>query len=136
MGASAFDALDGGLARRLGRPTQFGAFLDSALDRVSEAAVFLGIAWWYMGQVGPWPEMLAFAALFGSLMVSYTRARAEGLGIDCKVGILTRVERCLVLIAGLVLNLVIPALAAGTLYTTVQRIWHVYRLAGDKPLES
>jgi CDP-diacylglycerol--glycerol-3-phosphate 3-phosphatidyltransferase len=69
------------------------------------------------------------------MLVSYTRARAEGLGVDCKVGFLTRVERCLLLIVALIANLTVPALwilAVGTVFTSIQRIWHVHRLlAGD-----
>jgi len=139
--ASAFDALDGTLARRRQRPTKFGAFLDSVLDRVSEAAILLGIAWWYLhleqpNMVG---AFLAYVAIVGSTMVSYTRARGEGLGISSKVGLLTRVERCLVLIVGLVFNLVIPALwilAVGTTVTTIHRIVDTYLKLKDDPLTS
>ncbi len=135
--ASGFDALDGTLARQLGRSTKFGAFLDSVLDRVSESAVLLGLAYYYMGRGGTTEEFLAFVAIVGSLLVSYTRARAEGLQIDCKGGILTRVERCLLLIAALILNLTTPALwilAGGTTFTTIQRIWHVRRALADAAL--
>lgn len=139
IGASAFDALDGNLARRLQRPTMFGAFLDSVLDRISEAAVLLGIAWWYMGQPGIWGEFLAYVAIVGSTMVSYARARAEGLGISTKVGLLTRVERCLLLIVGLTFNLLYPVLwilAVGTIGTTIHRIVDTYLKLKDQPLSS
>jgi CDP-diacylglycerol---glycerol-3-phosphate 3-phosphatidyltransferase len=134
---SAVDGLDGTLAR-IGRgPTKFGAFLDSALDRVSESAIFLGLAWYYMGQPGRMEEMLLFVAIVGSLMVSYTRARAEGLGLECKVGLLTRVERCLALSLGLILGVMDPVLwflALGTWLTTLHRMLHVYATVKDAPL--
>jgi len=128
--ASAFDAIDGTLARQMGQATKFGAFLDSVLDRVSESAALLGIAWWYMGQPGRMEEMLAYVAIVGSLLVSYARARAEGIGVECKGGYFTRVERAIVLIAALILGLTpwaLGLLAIGTLATTVWRIVHVYR---------
>ncbi len=135
--ASGFDGVDGTLARQMGKPTKFGAFLDSALDRISEAAILLGLAWWYMQQPGQIEELLAYIAIVGSLMVSYARARAEGLGISCKEGLLTRVERCIVLITGLILGLTNYALwilAVGTIFTAVWRIICVYRQLGDEPL--
>jgi len=136
--ASAFDALDGTVARRVGRPTKFGAFLDSVLDRVSESAVLLGIAVWAMRVPGLWEELLAYIAIVGSMLVSYTRARGEGLGVSTKVGILTRVERCIVLIVGLVFHtLLLPALwvlAVGTVWTTLHRMYDVYRQVKDQPL--
>ena len=134
--ASGFDALDGGLARRVNRPTRFGAFLDSVLDRISEAAVLIGLAWWYMGQPGRVPEILVYVTLLGSTMVSYTRARAEGLAIECRIGLFSRVERCIAIIAGLILNVMVPVLwvlAVGTMFTTVQRVVHVYHLVKDEP---
>jgi len=141
IGASAFDALDGTLARRVQRPTKFGAFLDSVLDRVSEAAILLGIAWWYLHLEPPHMlgAFLSYVAIVGSTMVSYARARGEGLGISSKVGLLTRVERCLVLIVGLVFHLVMPALwilAVGTTLTTIHRIVDTYLKLKDEPLTS
>lgn len=136
--ASAFDALDGTVARRVGRPTKFGAFLDSVLDRVSESAVLLGIALWYIKSPDVWGELLAYIAIVGSMLVSYTRARGEGLGVSTKVGLLTRVERCIVLIIGLVFpRLLLPVLgvlALGTVWTTIHRILDVYRQVKDQPL--
>ncbi|MFH1084837.1 MAG: CDP-alcohol phosphatidyltransferase family protein [Chloroflexota bacterium] len=134
---AALDGLDGTVARQTGGATRFGAFLDSVLDRVSESAVLLGLGIWYMQQPGLIEEILVYAALVGSLLVSYTRARAEGLGLDCKVGLLTRVERCLLLIAALILKVVQPALwilAVGTLATTVHRILHVRAQLKGQPL--
>ncbi len=102
--AAAFDSVDGALARLTGRVTKFGAFLDSSLDRWAEGALFFGIAL----SAGQRQDMvmvyLAVLALIGSLMVSYTRARAEGLGANIKAGWFTRFERFIVLIAGLILT--------------------------------
>jgi len=137
--ASIFDAFDGAVARRTGGATKFGAFLDSTLDRISESAVVLGLAIWYMTQPGFTGEILAYVTLVGSWMVSYTRGRAEGLGIECKVGLFTRVERCIVLVAGLVLGLQLPMLwilAIGTPFTGFQRVWHVYQNSKGQLIES
>lgn len=137
--ASAFDGVDGTLARQMGRPTKFGAFLDSTLDRVSESAIMLGISWWYMQQPGIAEEILAYITIVGSLLVSYTRARAEGIGVDCKVGLFTRVERCILIIAALILGLTSQALwvlAVGTVLTTAHRAIHVYLQTRDMPLDA
>ncbi|MBC7234530.1 MAG: CDP-alcohol phosphatidyltransferase family protein [Chloroflexi bacterium] len=137
LGASGLDGLDGTLAR-IGRgPTKFGAFLDSVLDRVSESALFIGLAWHFMEQSGRTEVLLAAITLVGSLLVSYTRARAEGLGLDCKVGLLTRVERCLVLFLALTLGVIGPALwilAVGTWLTALHRVLHVYATVKETPL--
>jgi CDP-diacylglycerol--glycerol-3-phosphate 3-phosphatidyltransferase len=138
IAAASIDGLDGSLARMNGGGTRFGAFLDSVLDRVSESAIFLGLAWWYLGQPGMAEEMLAYLAVTGSLLVSYVRARAEGIGVPCQVGLFTRVERSILLIAALILGLTVPALwilAVGTWLTTIHRIVAVYRATGDAPLE-
>ena len=135
--AAGFDALDGTLARQTNGATQFGAFLDSVLDRVSESVVLLGLAWWYMGQAGRMQEMLVYAVIVGSMLVSYTRARAEGIGVECKVGVFDRVLRAVLLIAGLILGLLEPTLwllAIGTTATTIRRIVTVYLKSKDQPL--
>lgn len=127
--ASAFDALDGGLARLTNRVTRFGAFLDSTTDRWAEAALYGGLLWWYMGQGARLEMMLVYAAIIGSLLVSYSRARAEGLGIECKVGMFTRFERIAVLVLGLLFNQMLVALvllAVLSNLTALQRVWHVY----------
>ena len=137
IAAAGIDGIDGALARQMGRPTKFGAFLDSVLDRLSESAVFLGLAWWYMGQPGRIEEFLAYVAIVGSTLVSYTRARAEGVGVDCEVGIFTRMERCVILIAALVLGLTTQALwllAIGTMVTAIHRILFVYLRIRDQAL--
>jgi CDP-diacylglycerol---glycerol-3-phosphate 3-phosphatidyltransferase len=124
------DALDGAVAREGGQVTRFGALLDSTLDRYSEAVMMGGIAY-YMAHTGSEiGVVLAFAALFGSLMVSYTRARSEGLTVDNKVGIMTRFERTALTIVGLLTGYVMVLLwilAVLTQFTVVQRIWRVYR---------
>jgi CDP-diacylglycerol--glycerol-3-phosphate 3-phosphatidyltransferase len=140
--AGAFDMFDGALARVTNRKTTFGAFFDSTLDRVSEALVFLGLLVAFMrGSVLDWWDwtgvVLCYVVAIGSLMISYTRARAEGLNprIDCEVGWLQRPERILALGAALLLPrplllAVLAALAVFTLVTVGQRIAHVRRLAG------
>lgn len=124
----AFDALDGALARASGAASVFGAFLDSFLDRYAEAAVYAGMLIHYAG-VGPaWGVGATFAAAIGSLMVSYARARAEGLGVACRVGIFARPERIAVIIVGLVTGLVLPALvvlAVATNATAARRLLYV-----------
>ena len=88
-----FDLFDGALARATGRASSFGALLDSAVDRVSETVVLLGLLIFYLQESSTEGVVLVYLALAGSIMVSYLRARAEGLGIECKVGIMTRPER-------------------------------------------
>jgi len=129
--ASLFDALDGALARLGGRDTPYGAFLDSTLDRWAEIALYLGLLYWYTQRGEKVEIVLIYLTIAGSLMVSYTRARAEGLGIECKVGLFTRTERILTLIAGLLLQLMpwaLGVLAFFTNLTAVQRLWHVRQM--------
>jgi len=125
-----FDALDGAVARETNRMSSFGAFLDSTLDRLSESAVFVGLLFFYAGANRPYEALLAGVAMTFSLLTSYTRARAEGLNIDCEVGLLERAGRVVILsvlaIAGLP-TVGLGLLAAGALVTTVQRILHVRR---------
>ncbi len=125
-----FDALDGTVARLTGKRSRFGAFLDSTMDRFSEAIVYLGLLVFYT-RIGAGREiLLIYATIVGSLMVSYARARAEGLGLDCKIGLLTRLERIIVLTAALVLDQVPTALwilAILTNFTALQRMYHVWK---------
>ena len=133
--ASLFDALDGTLARVSGKGSRFGAFLDSTIDRFEEAIVFLGLAVYYARVGGLWEIPLILAATVGSLMVSYTRARAEGVGVACKVGLVTRPMRVVIMIAGLVLDQVLIALiilTVASFYTTFHRIYHVWRVTGGE----
>jgi CDP-diacylglycerol--glycerol-3-phosphate 3-phosphatidyltransferase len=133
------DTLDGSLARRSGKESVFGAFIDSTIDRVSELAYFGALIVYYVswGGGGRFAVPLVVAALAGSFLTSYTRARAEGLGIDCRVGLLERPERVALLVLGLLLGrtvlfVVIACLAVLSLVTTIQRIVHVYRATSGK----
>lgn len=131
--AGIFDMLDGATARLAGRSTRFGALLDSVMDRFSEAAVLAGLLWLYLTQQKTLEVLLVFGVLLGSLMVSYVRARAEGLGLDCEVGLVARPERVLLLAAGLLFSQMVPVLALLAFFThltVVQRVWHVRQLAG------
>jgi CDP-diacylglycerol--glycerol-3-phosphate 3-phosphatidyltransferase len=123
------DALDGALARALGKQSRFGAFLDSTLDRFSDAALILGLMMHYLGEGASIPVVLAFVAMVGAIMVSYTRARAETMGFNCKVGLLTRMERIVLIGALSAVGLpmvMLWALAVLSMVTVVQRILHVY----------
>jgi CDP-diacylglycerol--glycerol-3-phosphate 3-phosphatidyltransferase len=113
----------------------FGAFLDSSMDRVSEAIVFAGFILYYYRLQQPSLIVWAFAACLLAQWVSYTRARAEGLGLECKVGILTRAGRVFLLAGGLVFGLLhwaLIAVAVGSAVTAVQRILLVRRLTSEK----
>ncbi|OAQ21770.1 CDP-alcohol phosphatidyltransferase family protein [Thermosulfurimonas dismutans] len=124
------DAVDGLLARKTNQASTFGAFLDSTLDRYAEIALFLGLTYYFLKEGSTIGVLLSFLTLTGSLMVSYARARAEGLKMECKVGLFTRFERLLALTLGLVTGFVLPVLvilALLTHYTALQRILHVYR---------
>ena len=133
--ASLFDSLDGALARARGGGSRFGAFLDSTVDRVEEALVFLGLTVYYVLAGGRWePPLILFATVM-SLMVSYTRARAEGLGVACKDGLMTRLVRLVVLIAGMILNQVLIAvilIGIGSLVTSIHRVVHVRQMTGGE----
>jgi CDP-diacylglycerol--glycerol-3-phosphate 3-phosphatidyltransferase len=125
-----FDALDGAVARESNRMSAFGAFLDSTLDRLSEAAIFVGIVFFYAAAARPHEALLAGAAMTFSLLTSYARARAEGLGIGCKVGLLERAGRVVILSVFSMLGLLtfgLGLVAAGALITTAQRILHIHR---------
>ncbi len=127
---AAADALDGTMARLRGEATRFGAFLDSTLDRVAELCLFSGLAIHFALTHSVLGVALALAATLGSIMVSYEKARAEALGFDCRVGLLTRMERYLVLCPALILNLPLIGLGLVALlgnFTAVQRFLHVYR---------
>jgi CDP-diacylglycerol--glycerol-3-phosphate 3-phosphatidyltransferase len=136
VAGSLLDAVDGALARATGGSTAFGNFLDSTLDRAAEGILYAGIvAYFLRASADPLPPvLLALAALCGSFMVSYTRAKAEALGVSASVGLAPRTERLVLIVAGIGLAglgleigltgavAIIAALAAAT---TVQRIWHV-----------
>lgn len=128
--AALFDTLDGALARHTGKVTVFGAFLDSTMDRYSEAVTLIGLMAFYARQPDNWqPILLLGCTMVGSLMVSYTRARAEAVNIECKDGFFQRTERIIVLIVGLVSGWMLPVLwilAIFTNVTVVQRVLAVY----------
>lgn len=144
------DICDGQVARVSALASKFGSFYDSTLDRISEIAVFLGLLSLY-NQYGRdladvWMVYVIVAAMGGSLMVSYTRARAEALGLDCSVGFMQRAERVLLLGGGclffglmwqgLVLQVILVVLALTTILTVVQRVVWVCRHASGVPLDS
>jgi CDP-diacylglycerol--glycerol-3-phosphate 3-phosphatidyltransferase len=134
---SVMDTLDGRYSRMSGKGTPFGAFLDSTLDRLEEGIVLTGVGAYFASRHNEVAVAAVVAAVLGSLMVSYTRARAEALGVECKVGLATRPVRVVILSAGLVFakgaslghfELLAPAvyvLAGLTVLTTIQRILHV-----------
>ena len=128
---SLLDILDGALARAGGKSTPFGAFIDSTTDRVGEGAMLAAIALVFARQGRDWAVVLAVAAVVGSFLVSYTRARAEAIGLRGDVGLGSRAERVVLITAGLVfapwggLPWAIVALSATASLTVVQRILHV-----------
>jgi len=135
MAMGPIDALDGTMARLRGEPSSFGAFVDSVTDRYSELVIYLGLLIYYL-RVDDWQTAaVVYLAAAGSVLVSYVRARAETLGYEAKVGILTRLERYAVLAPSLLFNipkigLWIVALLAN--FTALQRIVHVRRQAHDQ----
>ena len=133
--AGILDLFDGALARSTGQDSAFGALLDSVVDRVSEIVVLLGLLIHYARADSLEGTVLVYLAVGGSVMVSYLRARSEGLGIDCKVGIMTRPERVAALGFGLIVGhwlpvvmlVVLGVIAALTILTTAQRLFHTGR---------
>lgn len=131
------DTIDGTMARLRGDPSDFGAFVDSVSDRYAELITFGGLLYYFLSQESYSGVMVTFAAAAGSVIVSYVKARAEGLGFSAKAGILTRVERYLVLIPLLVFNL--PFLAVSVIavlgnFTALQRVLHV-RVQGHERMK-
>jgi len=146
---SVMDTLDGRYSRMSGKGTLFGAFLDSTLDRIEEGIVLAAVAGYFAATGDDFAAAMCVVAVLGSLMVSYTRARAEALGVECKVGLATRPVRVVLLSIGLVfakgaglvdVELLAPAIyaiAALTTITAAQRVWHVRNeLRGDPPGEA
>lgn len=133
LAAGACDLLDGAVARVSGKSGTFGAFFDSVLDRLSEAALLLGFLLLYLTQADTWGVILSYLVLVGSLMVSYLRARAEGLGIKGEVGIFTRPERVVVLALGLLTKqqfIILIVVAVLAWFTVLQRFIYVKRESG------
>jgi CDP-diacylglycerol---glycerol-3-phosphate 3-phosphatidyltransferase len=137
IAGSVMDTLDGRYSRMSGKGTLFGAFLDSTLDRIEEGVVLAAVAGYFAAEGEDFAAAMCVVAVLFSLMVSYTRARAEALGVECKVGIATRPVRVVILSIGLIFakgaglgdfELLAPAvyvIAALTIFTTFQRVWHV-----------
>ena len=133
--AGFFDILDGALARSTNRVTQFGAVLDSTLDRLSEAVLLLGILLFYISGGFIIGILLAGIALPVSFLVSYIRARAEALGLECQVGLFTRAERVVVLVLGLLLSqidyvflvIALVVIVVFSFITVSQRLLYVWR---------
>jgi len=138
------DTLDGDVARATGQTTKFGAFYDSTLDRVGDGATFIGIAAFFLTaaeiRFRVVAAILCMIAVLASLLVSYARARAEGLGLDCKVGLVQRAERIILIglptlfegagPGGLILATIVALLALGSVVTVVQRFLYVYQITG------
>lgn len=125
-----FDMIDGISARANNKVTKFGAFLDSALDRYSDAFIFLSIAWYLAGKGDHTGAFLSIGTLVGAFLVSYARARAEGLGEECRTGLMERPERIMLLIFALLTGWVAPILWIMfilTHLTVIQRIYHVWK---------
>jgi CDP-diacylglycerol--glycerol-3-phosphate 3-phosphatidyltransferase len=144
VAGSLLDAVDGALARATGGTTTFGSFLDSTLDRAAEAILYIAIVAYFLGfNADPLgPVLLTLAALCGSFMVSYTRAKAEAIGVSASVGLAPRTERLVLIVAGIALAGIgieigligaIGIIAALAAATTVQRIWHVRRQVIELP---
>ncbi|MCB2180173.1 CDP-alcohol phosphatidyltransferase family protein [bacterium] len=132
LAMGALDALDGAVARASGSVSKFGGFLDSVTDRYIEAFIYGGLVYYFGTQQNELGMLLSFLAMAGSILVSYTRARAQSLGFETKVGILTRVERMLVIGPAIILN--IPVIGVGVVavfanITAIQRIFHVKQQA-------
>jgi len=126
------DALDGTMARLRGMAGNFGAFVDSVTDRYSELVIFMGLLYYFMQQNNSMAILLVYASAAGSVLVSYVRARGQSLGWDTKTGILTRMERYLVLAPALILNFPIIGLwiiAVFSNVTAIQRIVDVRKQA-------
>jgi CDP-diacylglycerol--glycerol-3-phosphate 3-phosphatidyltransferase len=122
------DALDGTMARLRGEPSDFGAFVDSVTDRYSELIIYGGLLYHFLSLGEPLGGLLVFSAAAGSVLVSYVKARAEGLGYEAKVGLLTRAERYIILAPSLVFNQLYIGLTIIAVFaniTALQRIWHV-----------
>ena len=126
------DVIDGSMARKLGEPTKFGAFFDSVIDRYAELIVFAGLMIYYIQKANQLAMILVFISAAGSVLVSYVKARAEALGFTAKVGILTRVERLIVLIFCFIINVPMVALwivAILANVTAIQRMLFVHKQA-------
>lgn len=130
------DALDGAIARKMPHRGKFGAVLDSSLDRYADGFIFAALSYHFAVQNRMEMMLVAQAALLGSFGVSYLRARAEGVGVDVKIGLFTRLERTIVILGMLfivpLLDVGVIILALGTNFTAVQRLYYVYKTLKDE----
>jgi CDP-diacylglycerol--glycerol-3-phosphate 3-phosphatidyltransferase len=142
--AGVADILDGGLARHRGVESKFGAFIDSTFDRISELAYFSALIFYYIERPHGYSLLdisLVCVVLSGSILTSYARARLEGLGYSCTVGLMERPERLALLIVGLllgrhVLTPVLVVIAVGSMITVLQRIYHGWRVTRERPAQT
>jgi len=132
-----FDFFDGSLVRLANSVSAFGAFLDSVVDRYSDLVVLLGVVLHYHRAADTTGVFLTMVALVGTIMTSYTKARAQSIGVACEIGLIERPERLIVLIAGATFNLLTPAmiaLAVLTNLTALQRILYMRRAAAREQI--
>ena len=130
--AGLFDFFDGSLARLANSVSAFGAFLDSVVDRYSDLVVLLGVVLYYHRAADTQGVLLTMITMVGTIMISYTKARAQSIGLACEIGLMERPERLIVLIAGATFNVLTPAviaLAVLTNVTALQRIFYTRRAA-------
>lgn len=135
--AGLFDFFDGAVARLAGSDSDYGAFLDSVVDRYSDVAVLLGVLVYYQQQGNMTGAVLTMATLAGTVMTSYTKARAQSIGVRCDIGVIERPERLIALIAGATFHVLTPVmalLAVLTNVTALQRIIYTRRIARDTAL--
>jgi CDP-diacylglycerol---glycerol-3-phosphate 3-phosphatidyltransferase len=133
--AGLFDLLDGSVARRTGQASPRGSFFDSVADRISDAALLVGVAW-YLGRTSAHLPVLAFAVAAMSMVISYERAKAESLGLSAKGGLMERAERFVLLSIALAFNVIVPVLwimLALTTYTVIDRFRRVWKQAAHAP---
>jgi CDP-diacylglycerol--glycerol-3-phosphate 3-phosphatidyltransferase len=133
--AGLFDFFDGSLARLANSVSAFGAFLDSVADRYSDLVVLLGVVLYYHRAADTIGVFLTMGALVGTIMTSYTKARAQSIGVPCEIGLIERPERLIVLIAGATFNALTPAMVALALLTNLtalQRILYMRRAAAER----
>jgi CDP-diacylglycerol--glycerol-3-phosphate 3-phosphatidyltransferase len=136
-----FDIIDGKVARATNRVTKFGALYDSTLDRYAEVIMFFGLAYYFVSLDYLWRSVAVSSALGGSLMVSYVRARAEGLGFECKVGVMQRPERIVLIGFGAIIHEyvlmgAVIAIAILANFTAGQRLYHVWTTENNNRRES
>jgi CDP-diacylglycerol--glycerol-3-phosphate 3-phosphatidyltransferase len=135
--AGLFDFFDGSLARLANSVSAFGAFLDSVVDRYSDLVVLLGVVLYYHRAADTQGVFLTMVTMVGTIMISYTKARAQSIGLACEIGLMERPERLIVLIAGATFNVLTPAviaLAVLTNVTALQRIFHTRRAAAREDI--